>query len=106
MSDVSTTRNYSWDADGHQHQLKLVWVPGTEGEPYPFGREPASKRIHVDGFFIAETPVTQALWTHVVGHNPSVKSAPCRPVENLEPRLLLANDEFSGHDTQRFRRPA
>jgi formylglycine-generating enzyme required for sulfatase activity len=83
MSDVATTRSYSWDADGQQHQLKLVWVPGTEGEPYPFGREPASKRIHVAGFFIAATPVTQALWTHVVGHNPSIKSAPCRPVENV-----------------------
>lgn len=82
MPDEATTRSYRWDAQGQQHELKLVWVPGTGQEPYLFGQEPRRKRIHVDGFFIAATPVTQALWTHVMRANPSVNSAPRCPTEN------------------------
>jgi formylglycine-generating enzyme required for sulfatase activity len=83
MPRVPTTRSYGWEAEGQRHELNLVWVPGTGGEPYVFGHEPASKRIQIAGFFVAATPVTQALWTHVMNHNPSIKSAPRRPVENI-----------------------
>ena len=83
MPYVVTTRNYRWEAEGQHDELKLVYVPGTDGEPYIFGREPSSKPIHVDGFFIGATPVTQALWTHVMGNNPSAKRAPHCPVENI-----------------------
>lgn len=83
MSHASTTKTYLWNAEGERHQLNLVWVPGTNGEPYRFGHESAGKPIDVAGFFIAATPVTQALWTHVMGHNPSVKPGPRRPVENV-----------------------
>jgi formylglycine-generating enzyme required for sulfatase activity len=83
MSDLATSRSYRWDAESEHHELRLVWVRGTEGDPYLFGRQPMGKRVHVDGFFIATTPVTQALWTHVMGDNPSGKSAPRCPVENI-----------------------
>jgi formylglycine-generating enzyme required for sulfatase activity len=83
MPDGVTSKAYHWETDGQRHELKLVWVPGTGGDPYLFGREPMRKPIHVRGFFIAATPVTQALWTHVMGHNPSVKSSPRCPVENV-----------------------
>src|SRR5262245_46257280 len=83
MSHASTTKTYFWNAEGERHQLNLIWVPGTNGEPYRFGHESASKPIDVAGFFIAATRVTQALWTHVMGHNPSVRPGPRRPVENV-----------------------
>jgi formylglycine-generating enzyme len=83
MPDMVTTRSYRWDAEGQHHELNLVWVPGTGEEPYLFGREPRSKSIHVAGFFIAATPVTQALWTYLMGENPSAKSASRCPVENV-----------------------
>jgi formylglycine-generating enzyme required for sulfatase activity len=83
MPEVTTTRTYCWDAEGRRHDLNLVWVPGTDSSTYHFGREPMRKPIHVGGFFVSTTPVTQALWTHVMGQNPSVKCAPLCPVENV-----------------------
>jgi len=61
MPDTAATRSYRWDGDGERHDLRMIWVPGTGGEPYLFGRGPARKAIHVAGFFMSTTPVTQAL---------------------------------------------
>ena len=83
MSDVRNHRSYSWVADGERHRLELIRVPGTDGTPYPFGRSPSTKPIHVSGFFIGSTPVTQALWSHVMGDAPSIQPGPLRPVENV-----------------------
>src|SRR5262249_22465308 len=83
MPEVSMTRNYGWDTADQHYELHLIWVPGTGGEGYLFGREPRSKKIRVAGFFVLSTPGTQALWTHVMGENPSVSIAPRRPVENV-----------------------
>jgi len=79
MSSLS----YRWRADDIQHELRLVSVPGTGGTPYRFGHGPDQKPIDVAGFHIGTTPVTQALWLHVMGDNPSVYPAPRRPVENV-----------------------
>src|SRR5215475_8112472 len=79
----TTTMTYRWDAEGRQHDLKLVWVPGTDSGTYVFGREAMCKPIRVGGFFLATTPVTQALWRHVMGQNPSLKRASLCPVENV-----------------------
>lgn len=118
MSDVKFANRYRWNAEGQEHQLHLVWVPGTGVEPYLFGREPRRKAIHIAGFFISTTPVTQALWTHVMGANPAIKRAPRRPVENiswgditrpggfldqLDERLLAA---IVGDEPYRFRLPS
>jgi hypothetical protein len=56
MADVKTARSYRWNTDGQQHQLQLVWVPGTRDEPYLFGRAPNQKAIHIAGFYIATDP--------------------------------------------------
>jgi formylglycine-generating enzyme required for sulfatase activity len=61
----------------------LVWVPGTEGRPFRFGRGAASREIDVRGFHIGATPVTQALWLRVMGANPAVRPEPACPVENV-----------------------
>ncbi len=119
MPEITTTRGYGWDAGGQHHDLRLVWVPGTDGDPYLFGREPRCKRIRVAGFFVLSTPVTQALWIHVMGDNPSVAIAPCRPVENVSWEgisraggfLDRANDRIlpavaGGNSSLRFRLPS
>lgn len=78
-----TSRWYHWNTSDQRHELRLVWVPGTDGHPYSFGRAPMSTPVHVAGFYIGSTPVTQPLWIHVMGENPSVKSGPRGPVENV-----------------------
>ena len=35
-----TTLSYKWQTAGSEHALQLVQVPGTNGNPFPFGREP------------------------------------------------------------------
>jgi formylglycine-generating enzyme required for sulfatase activity len=79
----TTARSYRWDAGGERHELRLLWVPGTGGEPYLFGRGSARKAIHLAGFFMSTTPVTQALWVHLMAANPAARLAPRAPVENI-----------------------
>lgn len=76
-------RRYRWRDHSHEHELVLVWVPGTDGSPYGFGYGPAERAVDVDGFFIATTPVTQALWMRVMGSNPAARSDVLCPVENV-----------------------
>lgn len=49
-SDVNSAKNYRWDEDGEQHELRLIRVPGTGGEPYLFGRGPTRKATGIAGF--------------------------------------------------------
>lgn len=76
---------YQWgDADQH-HSLHLVPVPGTPGSPYLFGDGDSDRSIEVGSFLIGSTPVTQALWTHVMGadSNPALHHGVNLPVENV-----------------------
>ena len=67
------------------------WMGSPEDEP---GRDDNEIRHQVTlskGFWLADTPCTQALWQAVMGHNPSRFEDPKRPVENV-----------SWNDTQSF----
>jgi formylglycine-generating enzyme len=77
--------DYQWNAEGREHILRLVWVLGTGGDPYRFGEGDASKWVEVPAFYVGTTPVTQALWNHVVGpdSNPSVNPGDDLPLENV-----------------------
>ena len=60
---------YCWpDAEG-DHELEFVRVPGTHGDPYSFGEAPSCVLIEVPDFFMAAVPVTQRLWSHVMGED-------------------------------------
>jgi sulfatase modifying factor 1 len=59
-----------WDDEGPEHEVRFT-----------------------RGFWIADTPCTQALWTEVMGSNPSHFKGDQRPVENV-----------SWHDVQEFLR--
>jgi len=75
--------SYSWRASGVEHEVKLVRVPGTDGNPYLFGTKPHGRPIEVRSFYIAITPVTQALWMHVMGTHPAARRDLRCPVENV-----------------------
>ena len=78
-----TARTYEWRADVVGYELRLVHVPGTNGTPYEFGSGPHRRPIAIRDFHIAATPVTQALWAHVMGSNPAVRPDLRCPIENV-----------------------
>jgi len=82
MSVVALS-GYKWQASGAEHELRLVPVPGTAGTPYLFGAEPNRRPIAIRDFFLMPTPVTQALWTHVMGSNPVGRNQPRNPVTEV-----------------------
>lgn len=75
--------SYRWRAGDDEHELQLVPVPGTGGRPYLFGAGTRRLPVEVRDFYIATTPVTQELWTHVMGSNPAVRPDRRCPVENV-----------------------
>ena len=70
---------YTWGAN----KLDLVYVPGTNGKAFLYGRGPNQRSIEVAPFYIATTPVTQALWLYVMGSNPAARQDLRCPVENV-----------------------
>ena len=76
------TLSYRWRVDDTEHELRLVWVPATDGKPFMFGRAPRRKPVEIGGFHMGATPVTQALWLHVMGDNPAKSPRLRCPVEH------------------------
>ena len=76
---------YSWNAAGTDHVFDLIYVAGTHGHPYPFGERSGGRAVEVQDFYIGTTPVTQALWTHVMGAdaNPANHRGMDLPLENV-----------------------
>jgi formylglycine-generating enzyme required for sulfatase activity len=76
---------YSWNGGGPSNVFDLAFVKGTHGHPYPFGERAGGRSVKIHDFFIGPVPVTQALWTHVLGPagNPALHQGPDLPVENV-----------------------
>ncbi|MBN1654601.1 MAG: formylglycine-generating enzyme family protein [Deltaproteobacteria bacterium] len=77
---------------------RLRWInPGSfiigspEDEPGRYDNERQHRVTLTRGYWLADTPCTQALWQAVMGENPSYFKTPERPVENV-----------SWEDCQRF----
>jgi len=81
MEDI----NYSWNVDEGIESFKLAFVRGTHGYPYSFGDGATTRLVEVRDFFIGTVPVTQTLWTHVVGAgaNSAAHQGPGLPIENI-----------------------
>lgn len=70
---------------------RLRWVPAgrfmmgsPKGDSESFDLErPQHDAILTRGYWLGETPVTQGLWTAVMGETPSRFKGPDRPVENV-----------------------
>jgi len=52
-------------------------------DPDAFDREKPPHFVRLDGFWMAEIPVTQALWEAVIGANPANFKGEQRPMENV-----------------------
>jgi sulfatase modifying factor 1 len=87
---------YSWKADNFDHSIELVYVEGTNGSEFLFGEASERRPIEISSFFLAVVPVTQALWTHVMGgsNNPSRFRGDCKPVENVSWHDVTGPDGF------------
>ncbi len=68
------------------------WMGSLEDEPGRYdGEGPRHQVTLTEGFWLFDTPCTQALWQAVMGNNPSQFQSPVRPVESV-----------SWHDAQDF----
>jgi formylglycine-generating enzyme required for sulfatase activity len=89
---------YCWRVDGSDHSIVMAYVEGTNGRPFLFGEghEKRAIEIEISDFFMATVPVTQALWTHVMGagSNPSHFCGDRRPVENVSWHDVAGPDGF------------
>ncbi|NUQ77190.1 MAG: formylglycine-generating enzyme family protein [Polyangiaceae bacterium] len=59
------------------------WMGSPEGEAGRFDNEKLHLVVLRQGFWLADTPCTQALWQAVMGNNPSKYKTPDRPVESV-----------------------
>jgi formylglycine-generating enzyme len=91
-----TSLRYIWKAGDRGHTLDLVCVEGTNGHPYSFGDVTDSRPMELQGFFIGTVPVTQALWTHVMGFdkNPAMNRGEDLPLENVSWDEITRPDGF------------
>ena len=88
------SRRYVWRDGSGDNELILAFVPGTNGAPYEFGYGANRRVIEVPSFFIATTPVTQALWQHVMGSNPAARQDFRCPMENVSWDHVTAGGGF------------
>jgi formylglycine-generating enzyme required for sulfatase activity len=77
------SRIYRWRSDEKDHEFRFEPVPGTNGAPYGFGFGPNQRPVEISDFYMSATPVTQELWAHVMGANPSARPDLRCPVENV-----------------------
>ena len=82
-------------ADGTRVEQRLRWCPPSDGflmgsPPEEAGRYdyegPQHEVTLKTGFWLFDTPCTQALWQAVMGDNPSEYKSPTRPVETVSYR--------------------
>lgn len=76
---------HAWKDNGTDLSLTMTPVKGTVGRPFLFGEGNEMRAIAIRDFYIATVPVTQSLWSHVMGtdSNPSRFRGNCRPVDNV-----------------------
>ena len=84
--------------DGTTVVQRMRWIPpgrfimGSDGEPGRYEDEGPRHPVAIaDGFWLFDTPCTQALWLAVMdGDNPSRFQSPTRPVEQVTFRDVMA----------------
>src|SRR5690242_10801936 len=72
-----------YTVEGVSHVFEMVFVRGTDGQPYDFG-ENDKRQVEISDFYISKTQVTQALWKQIMnGDDPSHFKGDRLPVENV-----------------------
>jgi formylglycine-generating enzyme len=67
---------YTYESDGAEHEMEMIFVQGTNGTPYLFGAPGLPQEIQVDDFFIGKFPVTQGFYMHVL--SPAANRSPVK----------------------------
>ena len=117
--------NYRFLTDNTEHEIELIFVEGTNDNPFLFGTENDKHKINIKDFFIAKFPVTQALWKYIMGNdefhlNPDDDNKPVRFVswnditgkdgflEKINSGNILneINNQLPGNTTVIFRLPS
>ena len=88
--------SYEWISGNARCTFEMAFVPGTDGCPYAFGDTNDRLAIEINGFHIGKLPVTQALWTHIMGNdsNTPIHQGPDLPVENVSWDQIVGNGGF------------
>jgi len=101
---------YKFTLGGVGYSIEMVFVEGTNGEPYQFGGDEqhfvgrragvspddfGKQSINVQNFYISRSPVTQAVWMHFMdGQNPSGNKGALNPVECVSYDAITRSDGF------------
>ena len=79
----------SFEVEGVKQRLRWIppgrfWMGSPESEEGRYSQEGPRHLVQLtEGFWLADTPCTQALWQAVTGKNPSRFQSPERPVERV-----------------------
>ena len=78
--------------DDIPHTLEIVFVEGTNGNPFLFGTENEKQEININDFFIASFPVTQDLWNYIIGRDENHLV----PEDDNKPVRFVSWDDITG----------
>jgi formylglycine-generating enzyme len=78
MAAITQTFEIFTEFESLPHAFKMIPI---EGGNFTMGE--TKKQHQVADFFMAETPVTQCLWQHIMGNNPAHFIGKKRPVEKV-----------------------
>jgi sulfatase modifying factor 1 len=90
--------SYNFNIADTRHQLELVWVEGAGEKGFWFGEDTHRFPVHVNSFFMATCPVTQALWKHIMGDDANLShfKQDNNPVEHVSWDEINQADGFLG----------
>lgn len=71
-----------YDEENYDDEEEYYEVDEDDNDEYYYDEEP-THQVTLKGYYLGQTPVTQALWTAVMGNNPSKFKGDNHPVENV-----------------------
>jgi formylglycine-generating enzyme required for sulfatase activity len=75
------------------YSFPMIFVKGTGDTTYLFG-EQEKVSVRITDFYISKYPVTQMLWEHITGSNPSRFNGQNKPVEFVSFNDITINNAF------------
>ncbi len=76
------------------YTFPLIFIKGTNDKPFLFGTGNDAQQITVKDFFISKFTVTQILYEHLMGYNPSHNRGNDIPVETVSYDDIVMKDGF------------
>lgn len=76
------------------YTFPLVFVKGTYNKAFLFGLENDQLKVSIQDFYISKYPVTQILWTHIMGNNSLPDIDDTKPVTNVSYNDIVEENGF------------